>query len=73
MCKEGEMSIEEKAKESRGPSLGPRVLTNQSISAFFVTNKVTSRRIVRIRGTMVVLPFKLRWRPMKIVMRVQVH
>ena len=69
MCQEGEMSIEEKARES----LGPRVLTNQSISAFFVTNKVTSRRIVRKRGTTVVLPFKLRWRPMKMVMRVRVH
>jgi len=62
-----------KGKGSRGPSLGPRVFTNQSINAFFVTNKVTSRRIARIKGAMVVLPFKLRWRPMKMVMRVQMH
>ena len=44
------MSIEEKARGSRGPSLGPRALTNQSINAFFVISKVTSRRISRIKG-----------------------
>ena len=33
----------------QGPSLSPRVLTNQSFDAFFVTSKVTSRRIVRIK------------------------
>jgi len=40
---------------------------------FLVISKVTSRRIVRIKGAMVVLPFKLWWRPMKMVMRVRVH
>jgi len=44
------VSIEEKARGSRGPSLGPRALTNQSINAFFVISKVTSRRISRIKG-----------------------
>jgi len=53
------VSIEEKARGSRGPNLGPRVLTNQSRNSFFVTNKVTSRRIAQIKGAMVVLLFKL--------------
>jgi len=73
MLQEGGVCIEEKIRGSRGPSLGPRVLTNQSINAFFVTNKVTSRKISRVKGAMVVLPFKLRWRLMKMVMRVRVH
>jgi len=49
------VSIEEKARGSRGPSLSLRVLTNQSFDAFFVTRLVTLRRITQIKVAMVVL------------------
>lgn len=73
MLQEEGMSIEEKARGSRGPSLGPKASTNKSISVFFVISKVTSRRIVQIKGVMVVRPFKLQRHQMKMVMRVRVH
>ena len=59
--------------KSRSKSRSKGFDKSKCINAFFVTNKVTSRRIARIKGAMVVLPFKLRWCSMKMVMRVRVH